>query len=85
MSDKSFILVLILAVCGILLWDNAREAVHEVESPWKHNIKVKFMGEDKDIPADGELLIIDHSGEDTIFVRPAEETDIKKYIRRHEH
>ena len=85
MNEKAIIVIAVFCVCGILIWDQARDAVSEIRDPKKYNIKISFMGKDSEIPKDGELLIIDHSGEDTIFVREAEETDIKKYIRRHEH
>lgn len=45
-----------------------------------HNIIIKFNGNDKNIPKDGQLLLIKCSLEDTLIVEPASLDDCRRIL-----
>jgi len=44
----------------------------------KHNIVLRFVGKDKDIPKDGQLMVVKCSLEDTVIVAPATLDDARE-------
>ena len=49
----------------------------------EHNIIIRFDGTDREIPKDGELLVIKASLEDTIIVGPASDDDCRRILENH--
>jgi len=89
MKNSILILVIALALVGCesksgrLAKIKAKRAAIEksfdsIDS--KHNVFIRFNGTDKQIPKDGELLIIKCSLEDTIIVEPASIDDARAYL-----
>lgn len=52
----------------------------EIKNQNHHNIKIKFNGKDRDIPKDGELLLIKQTVEDTVIVEPATLDDCRRIL-----
>jgi hypothetical protein len=80
-TDKAFaifftILIVLIATIAIVLPFNYYSTTPDT----KHNIIVKFNGEDKNIPLDGELLIIRRTVEDTVYVGIATENDAINFL-----
>lgn len=74
------ILILIIIACCAFGVSTLIEKDIEIKNQNHHNIKIKFNGKDRDIPKDGELLLIKRSLEDTVIVEPATLDDCRRIL-----
>jgi hypothetical protein len=73
--------ILIVALALLMVGCNSRSG-HRRSKPvdTKRNVYVRFNGEDKDIPADGQLMVVKCSLEDTVVVEPATLDDCRRVL-----
>lgn len=84
MVNKSLLIAIFVVMLGVMVFAVAL-TVEKSKLPKdkKHNIYVKFNGKDRDIPKDGQLLLIKQSLEDTVVVEPATLDDCRRILEEH--
>jgi len=80
--------ILIAALAVLLIGCNKRSHsgnfVQKTKSvDTEHNVVIRFNGLDKNIPEDGELMVVKCTLVDTIIVEPATDDDCRRILESH--